>query len=329
MITLIRFLVGNLAPSLLAGGLAWWLVRLVCRVTALRDARFRLALYGFPLLKSALVLLGISVALPWPPFFAGWRALAVPWDVALPSALIWAGITLVVQDAFRRRRYREILAGAVPAAALSPSLQQSLDEVVRACRQSHGWRQRLRTPFIAHPGRIPESLPLLLSPWAPAPMVLTTAGEEAVILPATLPEQLSREELTGVLAHEVAHLMIGRPGLLSPTWWSLLTPLSPIAFVLDRQIQREVEIACDAIAAELVQDPATYAQALVKSYRFAAKARHTGQVVWSAVASLTGVSPLITERVEELLRERSLIDAQWFQASAGYLAWIATWALLF
>lgn len=88
MITLLRFLVGNLAPSLLAGGLAWWLVRLLCRVTGLRDARFRLALYGLPLLKSTLVLLGIGVVLPWPPLLARWRALAVPGTLRcrLPSS---------------------------------------------------------------------------------------------------------------------------------------------------------------------------------------------------------------------------------------------------
>lgn len=326
MITLLRFLVGNLAPSLLAGGLAWWLVRLLCRVTGLRDARFRLALYGLPLLKSTLVLLGIGVVLPWPPLLARWRALAVPWDVALPSALIWAGLTLIIQDAVRRRKYREILADAVPAAA---SLQQTLDEVIRACRQTRGWAQRLRAPFVAHPGRLPAALPLFLSLRAPAPVVLTTPGEEAVLLPASLPEQLAQKELAGVLAHEVAHLMVDRPGPLSPTWWSLLTPLSPVALLLDRELQREVEIACDAVAAELIKDPATYAQALIKSYRFAANAHRTGQTAWSAIAGLTGVRPLLTERVEELLRERSAIDAPWFQAAAGYLAWMATWALLF
>src|SRR5690606_5980245 len=90
LVLLIRFALANLLPSILAGALAWYVIRLLYRILPLRDARRRLALYGIPLLKSTLVLLGVGVVLPWPPVFESWKAAAVPWHTAIPCALIWA-----------------------------------------------------------------------------------------------------------------------------------------------------------------------------------------------------------------------------------------------
>ena len=323
-----RFLFCNLLPSLLAGALAWWVVRFLIRTLRLRESRLRLALYGIPLLKSALVLLGIGVVLPWPSFFDGWKAAAVPWHTAVPLALIWAGVCLIAQDVARRSVYREILAEAEPAERVAPEVQRLLQEVCARYREEAPWARRLPAPFVADPRRIPARLDAILSPRVHAPMVLTTPGREAVILPDDLVRRLSREELSGVLAHEVAHLMIERPGLLSPTWWSLLTPLSPIALAIDHEIRREAEKACDAAASALVKDPATYAEALVKCYRFA-RSERPARAVPAFVSQLTGEQPLISERVEELLRERSLSDAAWVQSAAGLVSWVSAWMLLF
>lgn len=324
-----RFVLANLLPSILAGAISWGVIRLLYRFLPVRDARRRLALYGVPLLKSALVLLGVGVVLPWPPLFVAWRAAAVPWYTAIPCALIWAGFTLILQDAYRRRAYEAILDGARPARLDFPEVDEVLAEVIELYRKTTPWRRRIPYPFGGDAQRIPGDLPVLASERVDVPLMLTDPTSRAVLLPASLAGRLSREQLKSILAHEVAHLAISRPHVISATWWSLLTPISPIAIFLAEDIQREEERACDAMAAAVLGDPETYAESLVKAFRLLNKAAKRPMPAVAIVPQLTGKQPAISERVEALIRDRSLVDVPWTQAFISYLVWLASWVVLF
>ena len=324
-----RFVFANLIPSILAGALAWYVIRLFYRFLPVRDPRRRLALYGIPLLKSALVLLGVGVVLPWPPLFEAWRAAAVPWTLAIPCALIWAGFTLIAQDAYRRRAYREILESARPASECVPGVDEVLAEVIEAYRKTTPWRKRIPYPFGGDAQRIPEDLPVLVSDRIGAPLALTDPTCQAVVLPAAIAPLLDRDQLRGIVAHEVAHLVISRPHIISTTWWSLLTPISPIAMFLAEDIQREEERACDAMAAAVLGDPEGYAASLVKAFRMLKQPLARPALDAALVPQLTGRRPAITERVEELVRDRSFVDVPWTQAFMSYLVWIGSWVVLF
>lgn len=324
-----RFVFANLLPSILAGALAWGVIRLFYRFLPLRDARRRLALYGVPLLKSALVLLGVGLVLPWPPIFEWWRAAAVPWYLAIPSALIWAGFTLILQDAYRSRAYAEVLEGARPARFDFPEVEDVLAEVIELYQKTTPWRRRAPYPFGGDAARIPASLPVLSSDRINVPLVLTDPSCQAVILPASFAPHLSREQLKSIIAHEVAHLVISRPRSLSTTWWSLLTPISPIAIFLAEDIQREEERACDAVAAAVLGDRETYAESLVKAFRLVKSPAKRPVPAAALVPQLTGRRPAISERVEALVRDRSAVDVPWSQALMSYVVWVASWIVLF
>ncbi len=324
-----RFVLANLLPSILAGALAWGVIRLMYRFLPVRDARRRLALYGIPLLKSALVLLGVGLVLPWPPIFAWWRAAAVPWHLAIPSALIWAGFTLILQDAYRRRAYETVLEGARPARLDFPEVDEVLDEVIELYQSTTPWRRRVPYPFGGDAGRIPEVLPVLSSDKIDVPLVLTDPTSQAVLLPSSFAPHLTRDQLKSIIAHEVAHLVISRPHIASATWWTLLTPISPIAIFLAEDIQREEERACDAMAAAVLGDRETYAEALVKAFRLIKAPAKRPVPAAALVPQLTGRQPAISERVEALVRDRSAVDVPWTQALMSYIVWLASWVVLF
>lgn len=329
---LVRFAAANLIPSLLAGAIAWFFVRLAVRTLHLRDSRRRLALYGIPVLKSALVLLGTATILPRLTFLRAWQAAAVPWETAIPCGLIWAGGALLLQDVVRRRTYQDALRGATPAAQTAPGVAKLFDDVKAAYNADpspEGLSAETDHAGTRNPRHIAEDVTIMVSREISVPMVLTEPDNQAVLLPTALVGQLNEDELRGVIAHELAHLVVSRPGFSSPSWWSLLTPLSPIAFFISRDIQKEVELACDACVANLLTRPESYAEALIKVYRFARAHPVRDGLQISLVPRLTGAKPAITERVEVLLRDQSVADARWLQACVTYLTWWAAWFLLF
>ena len=108
-----------------------------------------------------------------------------------------------------------------------------------------------------------EDLRIHISRQAQTPMA---AGlfSPVVILPKSLTEQLSREQLAPIILHEWAHIQ--RRDLWVATlqeffaivfWWS------PIIRILNRKIHVARELACDMRAAKKLEDGKQYAQSLV------------------------------------------------------------------
>ena len=86
-----------------------------------------------------------------------------------------------------------------------------------------------------------------------------------VLVSRGLLAHLDDEELDGVVAHELAHLLHG--GNLWPlVLWLLRVPqaANPAALILFRQLMELREAACDATAAELTRRPAALAAVLLK-----------------------------------------------------------------
>lgn len=61
-----RFLLYNLLPAMAAGIFAWALVHAGIQLLRIRHGKLRLCLYMAPLIKSTLVLTGMTLALRWP-----------------------------------------------------------------------------------------------------------------------------------------------------------------------------------------------------------------------------------------------------------------------
>jgi Zn-dependent protease with chaperone function len=89
-----------------------------------------------------------------------------------------------------------------------------------------------------------------------------------VVLPASMPEELDREELEAVLLHELVHVR-RRDNLISHLHMALccLFWFHPVVWWLDRRLLIERERACDDQVVQLFGAPDVYARSLVKVLR--------------------------------------------------------------
>jgi uncharacterized protein (TIGR03435 family) len=147
-------------------------------------------------------------------------------------------------------------------------------------------------------GRTPR---LLLSTDLDSPIAAGFA-RPAVILPASLPAKLSREEMDYVLLHEAAHLARW------DDWTNLLahvvgavTALHPVAHWILHRIERDREAACDDWVVARTQSPRPYARSLARMYelRLAQRQRFSEELLASG---MFGGGSHLSERIEALLR---------------------------
>jgi Zn-dependent protease with chaperone function len=102
-----------------------------------------------------------------------------------------------------------------------------------------------------------------------APTVYTVgAGKPALTVSSNLAEMLDKDELRGVLAHELAHL------IRRDSWWGwallLMRALmfyNPVALLTFRQLTQDNEQACDDIAVSATGKPLAFAAGLIKVFR--------------------------------------------------------------
>lgn len=323
---LVRFLLYNLLPSVLAGVATWLLLGLGLALLRVRSARLRLPLLYLPLVKSSLVLLGVGPALPWPEVFARWQAQALPPGTVLPWFLVWAGPAVLAQEGLERWVRRRVLAAARPAERADPRLARVLAEVVPRLQRLRGVGGN--GPVCCMPEAVPRA-EVLVADGIRSPFLLAGLSPPKAVLPQGLLAELEEKELAGILGHELAHLAVRRP------WWcdaglpEALTPALPVGALLGEQLRREEEKACDEVAAEVVGEVEAYAAGLLKAYRF--QQRRMGPLARGLryLPQLLGSRPLLTERVEHLLERGAAGGSPWAQRCAACLLGFLSLYLLF
>ena len=118
-----RFLLYNLLPAMVAGAFVWALVHAGVHLLRIRHGKLRLCLYMAPLIKSTLVLVGMTIVLRWPrDVFEGWRAGALPPQTVAPILVVLTGLVLIARSFAVRRSEarsagRSYLGGSALAAA--------------------------------------------------------------------------------------------------------------------------------------------------------------------------------------------------------------------
>ncbi|BDC52886.1 hypothetical protein F183_A52010 [Bryobacterales bacterium F-183] len=150
-----------------------------------------------------------------------------------------------------------------------------------------------------------------------APRVLLHNGTEtpfaagflkpAIVLPASLPDQLSDAELQHVLLHETAHIA------RRDDWTNLFAQIiravcwpNPFVALVMRRIDSEREQACDDwVVASTGNAPVPYAKSLAKLMEIGV-ARHRQPALASSMVGRGGIR--VTQRVEKLLdRSRTFV----------------------
>lgn len=319
-----QFLLYNLLPSVAVGALVWLVVVAAFNLLPIRQAVLRLCLLWMPLAKSLFVLLGIGLILPWPePFFRSWQDAVLAPRQVIPFLLLWAGGAALLYEGVVRRIRKRLLQDVRPA---PERLERTLDEVLAAYRQTTACR--CDNGLLCSAASLPRPQLFVVDDLR-SPLVLTAGGEPAILLPAGLAETLGDDELAGALAHEVTHFGLHWPGWCSVGGLRKLAVVSPVAALVSAHIHREEEKACDDMAVRITGDRETYADMLLKSYRYAlaqdrSLARHL-----AFLPQLLGRRPALSERVERLLHDPAPAAGRPLQVLLTLLLWVAASTLIF
>jgi Zn-dependent protease with chaperone function len=294
---LARFAIFNLGASILAGLLVAVVVLGASRVLGIRDARVRSWLLGAALVKSTLVLAGLGTVLTFPSDRAdAIGGGALPISVVGPLIVVWAGAVLVLRDRVTRSLRLSGVSGPVHGASdrLTASVAR-LAAVARRLERSDGPCFRCT---------VPDDLPTPAArvSRAGAPATIDPAGEPVIELPEGLLAALDDDELDGVVAHEIGHVVVARDREgCAPVWARVARWTSPGAAVVGILLDREEELACDELAVRITGQPTALASALLKAYR---RRRATAPAL-TPVANLLGGSRLLKDRVEHLASAES------------------------
>jgi len=295
---LARFGVFNLGASIVAGLLVAAAVLAVSRVLGIRDARVRSWLLGAALVKATLVLAGLGTVFTFPSdrtdAIGGG---ALPFSVVGPFILVWAGAVLVLRSRVIRSLRLSGGGGPVhgtPADRLTVSVVR-VAGVARRVERSDGPCFRCAVPH-----DLPT--PAARVTRAGAPATIDPAGEPVIELPEGLLAALDDDELDGVVAHEIGHVVVARDRAgCAPVWARVARWTSPGAAVVGILLDREEELACDELAVRITGQPIALASALLKAYR---RRRATAPAL-TPVANLLGGSRLLKDRVEHLASAES------------------------
>ncbi len=324
----LRFLVFNLLLSLVAGLLAWVVVYAVVRVLDIHSSTLSFCFFSLPLLKSLLILVGLGWVFPWPAaWFGKWHDLALPPRQSLLILAAW-GVALSVFYLFILRRARQAaLQDAQPARDVAPRLDAIYTHVLDNF-------QRLPCPECSDDLCCTVEFKLrphlLVSKALNTPLALIEGGEPAILFPAGLAARLEDDELAGALAHELAHFHLRRPGWCSASTFQKLTLLNPVTALVGAYLHRQEEKACDELAVSILGQPEIFAGMLTKSYRYAREnLEQKVPVRLQVLPRLVGFRPLLSERVEQLLRPGMRLN-DWRQSRLLiWAAWAALFALMF
>lgn len=325
MSTLQQFLLYNLLPGLVAGALAWVAVLGGIELLRIGHGSLRFCLLGFPLVKSTFVVLGVGMVLPWPrEVFGAWYANALPLRAVLPAYLAITVVALTGRALLVRRARGLALRDTLPAEENSPRLVRALDRVMAAYES-----QEARLIGVCQYAPIPGRPELLITRRPLHSPLVVTAGRPTIVFPERLVHDLTDKELQGAIAHEVAHLCLRRHTICSTENVKAIVAVNPMAALMAAQLHREEEKACDDMATVALGDPETYAEMLLKSYRFAT---HDAVPVFGQlqyVPQLLGIKPILSERIERLLDRRKAEPSLRLQYLAASCLSVALWLVFF
>lgn len=152
------------------------------------------------------------------------------------------------------------------------------------------------------------------------PLVWAIHAKPLVLLPTALVAQLTREQLSALLAHELAHVArrdqwIRRLEMLvlAVYWWH------PVAWLARRRLQEAEEACCDAWVTWTLPGIARgYADALVRTVEFLSGAPR------SAPAGASGIAPvrLLERRIEMILSGKTKRRLSWNASLCIVAAWL-------
>lgn len=295
-----HFLLYNLLPSIAVGIISWVVVTFALRILPIDDAKLRLAFFGVPVIKSALILLGIGFVLPWPhAYFGVVHAKALSPQQLLPGVLAWVFFLWLTYFFIVKRTRSKLLQSAYMTSGLGPRLAESLKRVRQTYHQRPLPLSDIGFCSITHKAPTPA---LLLSNQLRSPSALIAAGQPIILLPERLVIGLSDDELDGIIAHELGHFVLRRNRWCSPSLLRRLVVISPAALLVLAQLNREEELVCDDIAIGVIGQPELYAETLIKSYRFARTQPRLGHRFLRPLPQFLGYKTGLSERVERLVQ---------------------------
>jgi len=216
-----------------------------------------------------------SVARPWP-----WRGL-------VSAAWLLGSVTYLGLAGLRIARFHRAL-------SVLPAADERVQRLATDVGKKLGYRGRIVVRV--SPGHTP---PLL---WA--------VGRPTILLPQQLVATLDEDELVGILAHEIAHLVRHDPWVrwfellvVGLYWWHL------VAWYARHALRDAEELACDALVLEKLGDgPDAYVRGLLQAIDLA-----TGPT-GPSLASGLGRKSSLQRRVEAMLAHRYAPRLSW---SAG------------
>lgn len=141
----------------------------------------------------------------------------------------------------------------------------------------------------------------------PAPTSMAASGKSSVVILArSLLKLLTSEELSTVLAHEIAHIKNGDSSLKTlAVVYRRFLPIDPVLRLLEPAIHREREFFADEISAHVTGCPLQLASALIKiheAYPVNVSVGISGLSIMGGSRGFLSKHPPLKERVERLLR---------------------------
>ncbi|MEZ6073078.1 MAG: M56 family metallopeptidase [Pirellulales bacterium] len=211
------------------------------------------------------------------------QARAVDWPAVLLTAWLCGSVVCALVALVRIRRFRGVLAEA-----------RSADGSVLAICESAARQLGLK--------RLPR---ILIAEGNFTPLVWPVGRRSTVLLPRVLVGQLGDDELTTLVAHELAHLARRDHWV---RWLELVCTVlywwHPAVWWARRELSAAEDVCCDALVLTRFPDRARcYAEALVKAIEHAA-ARQSMPVLASGLGERQSLRRRITMVVHETLPRR-------------------------